>query len=78
MPSKGAERTGSRARLDAEVLAALEGGKELAFVVRIILRGHRPAEIRDVLYLEGARYRRLNGPAFRELVEGLRLAGVLW
>jgi hypothetical protein len=42
------------------------------------LESHRPEQVKTVLFNEGERYRRFNRERFRDLVERLRLRGVLW
>ena len=69
---------GGRPLLGDVVVACLQGWTDRDSAVRMLLRGYTPREIRDALYRDGERYRRLYRVAFRDLVEGLRGADILW
>ncbi len=69
---------GSYQHLNATVVAFLQGRQTADASVRAILASHGPDQIQAVLFNEGERYRRFNHARFRELVELLRLRGVLW
>ena len=69
---------GSYQHLNRVVVAFLQGRKDLESAVRAILDAHSREQIRAVLLNEVERYRRFNGQRFRDLVERLRLRGMLW
>lgn len=69
---------GSYQQLDRIVVAFMQGRQGADVSVRAILASHGVEQIQAVLLNEGARYRRFNRARFRELVERLRLRGVLW
>ena len=69
---------GSYQHLDAVVVACLQGRLGVEPSVRAILDSHRAEQIKAVLLYEGDRYRRFNRARFTDLVERLRLRGVLW
>ncbi len=69
---------GSYQHLDAVVVACLQGRQDVEPSVRAIVSSHRPEQIKAVLLNEGERYRRVNHARFKDLVERLRLRGVLW
>lgn len=69
---------GSYRHLDHVVVAFLQGRQDAVTSVRAILDSHRPEQVKAVLFNEGERYRRFNRARFRDLVEELRLRGVLW
>lgn len=69
---------GSYRQLDRIVVAYLHGRQDVPASVRAILDSHPPQQVRAVLLNEGERYRRFNLARFRELVEELRMRGVLW
>ncbi len=73
MPSEG-----SYQHLDAVVIAFLQGRQDVGPSVQAILGSHPPDQIKAVLLDEGERYRRFNRGRFTDLVEELRLRGVLW
>ena len=64
--------------LDAAVVACLQGRRAVDASVDAILGSHGREQIQAVLLGEGERYRRFNHAKFGELVEQLRLRGVLW
>ncbi len=64
--------------LDATVVACLQGRRGIEAAVSTILGSHGREQIQAVLLGEGERYRRFNHAKFGELVEELRLRGVLW
>ena len=78
MTRKRQSDSGSYQRLNAVVVAYLQGRTDRDSAARIILDTHSPEQVRAVLYTEGERYRRFNRERFRELVERLRLHGILW
>ena len=69
---------GSYRHLDRVVVACLQGRKGPESTIQAILGTHSPVQIKAVLLYEGERYRRFNRTRFSELVEQLRLRGVLW
>jgi hypothetical protein len=69
---------GSYQHLNGVVVACLQGREDVESSVRTILESHRPEQVKTVLFNEGERYRRFNRERFRDLVERLRLRGVLW
>ncbi len=78
MSQKRAPGEGSYQHLDAAVVACLQGRAEVEPSVKAILGSHGPDQIKAVFLDEGERYRRFNRARFTELVESLRLRGVLW
>ena len=70
--------SGSYQDPNAVVVAYLQGRTDQDSAARNILDTHSPEQIRAVLYEEGERYRRFNRSRFRDLVDQLRLRGVLW
>lgn len=78
MTRKRAPLDGSYQHLNEAVVAALQGREDLESATRLILATHSPEQIRAVLYDEGERYRRFSHERFHDLVERLRMHGVLW
>lgn len=78
MTRKAAPPEWSYQHLDRDVIAFLRGRKDIESALRAILDSHSREQIRAVLFNEGERYRRFNHQKFRELVERLRLRGILW
>lgn len=78
MPRKEAPAEGSYQHLDRMVIALLQGRVSEDIGVQTILDTHGREQIRAVLFNEGERYRRFNHEKFRDLVEQLRLRGILW
>ncbi len=64
--------------LDTAVVAYLQGRRDVDASVAAILDSHGRDQIQAVLLGEGERYRRFNHARFGELVEQLRMRGVLW
>lgn len=64
--------------LDAAVVSCLQGRRNVDACVAAILGSHGREQIQAVLLGEGERYRRFNRARFGELVERLRMRGVLW
>lgn len=69
---------GSYQHLDSVVVDFLQGRQSVDPSVRAILGSHGPDQIKAVFLGEGERYRRFNRARFGELVEQLRMRGVLW
>lgn len=69
---------GSYQQLNYVVVAFLQGRLDTETSVQVIMESHSPKQVKAVLFNEGERYRRFNHARFRELVEQLRLRGVLW
>lgn len=69
---------GSYHHLDSAVVAFLQGRQDLEPCVKTILGSHGGNQIKAVLLDEGERYRRFSRERFSELVEQLRLRGVMW
>jgi hypothetical protein len=69
---------GSYRHLNELVVAFLQGRQGAEISIRAILESHRPEQIKAVLLNEGERYRRFNRARFQDLVERLRMRGVLW
>lgn len=75
---KRAPLEGSYQHLDSVVVDFLQGRQGVEPSVRAILDTHGAEQIKAVLLNEGERYRRFNRMRFANLVEELRLRGVLW
>jgi len=75
---KRAALDGSYQHLDKVVIAALQGREDVESAATAIVATHSPEQIKAVLYDEGERYRRFSHERFRDLVERLRMRGVLW
>ena len=69
---------GSYHQLNAVIVAFLQGRQDAETSVRAILDSHSPEQVKAVLFNEGERYRRFNHERVGELVERLRMRGVLW
>lgn len=78
MSRKTSSPDGSYQHLNEVIVAFLQGRQDTASAVRAILDTHGREQTRAVLYNEGERYRRFNRERFRDLVERLRVRGVLW
>jgi hypothetical protein len=78
MARQTAPLEGSYRHLNEVVVAFLQGRQDAETSIRAILDSHSPDQVKAVLFNEGERYRRFNHARFRELVEKLRLRGVLW
>ncbi|HYM40384.1 MAG TPA: hypothetical protein VEY12_09655 [Thermoplasmata archaeon] len=78
MSRKRATADGSYQHLNEVVVAALQGRQDMESATEGILASHSAEQIRAVLYDEGERYRRFSHERFRDLVERLRMRGVLW
>lgn len=78
MARKRAPLDGSYQHLNEVVVAALQGREDLESATKAIVATHSPEQIRAILYDEGERYRRFSHERFHELVERLRMRGVLW
>ncbi len=78
MSRKRPQVEGSYQRLDAKVVACLQGRADVEPSVRAILDAHAAEQIKAVLLDQGERYRRFNRARFTDLVERLRQHGVLW
>ena len=77
MRRKRAPLEGSYRHLDGIVVAFLRGKQDAETSVRAVLDSHSANQVKAVLFNEGERYRRFNRARFRDLVEQLRLLGVL-
>lgn len=69
---------GSYQHLNGVVIAALQGREDVESAAKALVATHSPEQIKAVLYEEGERYRRFSHERFRDLVERLRMRGVLW
>jgi len=77
MTRKRQPDSGSYQHLDAVVVANLQGRTNQDSAAPNILDAHGRDRIRAVLFNEGERYRRFNRQRSRDLVEELRLHGIL-
>ncbi len=78
MTRKRAPLDGSYQHLNGVVIAALQGREDMESAAKAIVATHSPEQIKAVLYNEGERYRHFSHERFRDLVERLRMRGVLW
>jgi hypothetical protein len=78
MTRKRAPLEGSYQHLNEVIIAALQGRADTRSAATAIVATHCPEQIKAVLFNEGERYRRFNRAKFRDLVELLRLLGILW
>lgn len=78
MARKSTPSDESYQHLNRIVVAFLRGRQDAEASVRMIPDSHSPGQVKAVLFNEGERYRRFNRAKFTDLVEQLRLKGVLW